>query len=181
MNRNVEVKLKFTESGEGSYEDTMKLLEKIYPQYLYTKANIHQLDTFYKVDNGRLKLRRSTNNDELIWYDREESKDCGKLSTYEKCHISNSELMDSILSKSIGKLGEVVKERTFYIIDQTRVHFDRVIGLGDFLELEVVLTPTQTTKEGNVIMENILKSLKMEGAYIPNAYLDLLLVDSKDK
>ena len=37
------------------------------------------------------------------------------------------------------------------MIGQTRVHCDEVEGLGDFMELEVVLDDNQTTQEGQDI------------------------------
>lgn len=39
----------------------------------------------------------------------------------------------------MGVKGEVVKERTLFMVKQTRVHVDAVEGLGNFMELEVVL------------------------------------------
>jgi adenylate cyclase class IV len=38
---------------------------------------------------------------------------------------------------------QVKKTRWLYLVGQTRVHCDRVEGLGDFAELEVVLTDDQ--------------------------------------
>ena len=45
--------------------------------------------------------------------------------------------MDQILSQSVGREGVVAKERTLFMIGQTRVHVDKVEGLGNFMELEV--------------------------------------------
>lgn len=42
-----------------------------------------------------------------------------------------------MLSQGLGVQGVVKKERRLYMVDQTRVHVDRVEGLGDFMELEV--------------------------------------------
>lgn len=41
------------------------------------------------------------------------------------------------LGQAMGVLGIVNKHRTLYMIGQTRVHIDQVLGLGDFMELEV--------------------------------------------
>ena len=38
------------------------------------------------------------------------------------------------------------------IIDQTRVHLDKVEGLGSFVELEVVLRDEQSTEDGEVFI-----------------------------
>jgi len=73
---------------------------------------------------------------ELIYYDREDS--AGPiLSSYNKCQVPES--MDDILKNALGLWGQVKKMRTLIMIGQTRVHFDSVEGLGDFVELEVSL------------------------------------------
>lgn len=41
-----------------------------------------------------------------------------------------------------------MKHRTVYLIGRTRVHLDRVAGLGSFLELEVVLGETEPVDSG---------------------------------
>lgn len=74
---------------------------------------------------------------ELIYYDREESAG-PKLSNYSKCRVP--ECMDDILKNALGLWGQVKKMRTLIMIGQTRVHFDSVEGLGDFVELEVSLS-----------------------------------------
>lgn len=45
--------------------------------------------------------------------------------------------LQAVLSEALGVQGVVKKERRLYMVGQTRVHLDRVEGLGDFLELEV--------------------------------------------
>lgn len=70
---------------------------------------------------------------ELIYYDREESTG-PKLSSYEKCKVP--EMLESVLTSALGTWGVVKKVRTLIMIGQTRVHFDSVEGLGNFVELE---------------------------------------------
>jgi adenylate cyclase class IV len=45
----------------------------------------------------------------------------------------------------------VRKTRTLYLVGQTRIHIDQGEGLGDFLELEVVVQPGQTGAEAKAI------------------------------
>jgi predicted adenylyl cyclase CyaB len=55
------------------------------------------------------------------------------------------------------------------------VHIDRVDGLGDFLELEVVLRPDQSEDQGKQIAEELLTELGIEkNQLIAEAYVDLL-------
>lgn len=71
---------------------------------------------------------------ELIYYDREETAG-PKLSSYNKCQVKED--IEELLTNALGTWGVVNKVRTLIMVDQTRVHFDSVDGLGDFVELEV--------------------------------------------
>lgn len=61
------------------------------------------------------------------------------------------------------------------MVGQTRIHIDSVQGLGDFMELEVVLRPDQTLEEGRKIADNIKTKLDVKDEnLIECAYMDLL-------
>jgi adenylate cyclase class IV len=54
------------------------------------------------------------------------------------------------------------------------VHLDRVEGLGDFLELEVVLRREQAESEGKTIAEALLSNFGIDREQlIGEAYVDL--------
>ncbi len=56
----------------------------------------------------------------------------------------------------------------------TRIHLDRVEGLGDFLELEVVLREGQPESEGHAQAAQLLQALGLErAALLAGSYLDL--------
>jgi len=75
---------------------------------------------------------------ELILYKRPDVPG-PKLSTYDKVALNSdiAKSLEDILSRSIGVLGVVKKTRLLYITGQTRIHIDKVDGLGNFIELEV--------------------------------------------
>jgi predicted adenylyl cyclase CyaB len=80
-----------------------------------------------------------------------------------------------ILTKTLGKIGVVKKNRTLYLVGQTRVHIGRVEDLGDFLELEIVLRPEQSEAEGKDIAESLLLRFGIDRQQlIGEAYVDLL-------
>jgi predicted adenylyl cyclase CyaB len=118
---------------------------------------ILQHDFFFRGDEGRLKLRIfDRERGELIRYER---KDVAgpRGSQYQIARTSDPEILLDILTRTVGRLGEVKKTRILYHTGQTRVHIDSVEGLGDFLELEVVLRPDQTDSEGERIVESLLR------------------------
>jgi adenylate cyclase class IV len=58
---------------------------------------------------------------------------------------------------------------------QTRIHLDKVEGLGDFLELEVVLRDGQSDAEGQAIAEDLMRALGVARTdLLVGAYLDLI-------
>jgi adenylate cyclase class IV len=69
----------------------------------------------------------------------------------------------------------VRKRRLLLRLGQTRLHLDRVQGLGDFIELEVVLRDGQGDDEGRAIAEHWLRRLGLQHApRLGGAYMDLL-------
>jgi predicted adenylyl cyclase CyaB len=81
-----------------------------------------------------------------------------------------------ILKAELGQSGVLRMSRTLYMIGQTRVHIDELDGLGEFLELEVVLRPDQSEEDGQEIAHDLLREFKISPQdLISEAYIDLLL------
>ncbi|XP_058684171.1 uncharacterized protein LOC131573859 isoform X4 [Poecile atricapillus] len=135
-----------------------------------------QTDTFFRVPRGRLKLRRMQDGrGQLIFYDRPDMAG-PKLSSFSISPTADPEGLQVILSQALGTLGAVRKERLLLLLGQTRLHLDQVQGLGDFLELEVVLRPEQSEQDGQRVAQELLQHLGVqEQDLISGAYLDLLL------
>ena len=101
---------------------------------------IRQEDTFFRVDQGRLKLRvLDRGRGELIFYERADARG-PRASTYWIHGTSDPENLQALLSAGLGARGTVRKERWLYRVGRSRVHLDDVEGLGAFLEIEVVLS-----------------------------------------
>ena len=61
------------------------------------------------------------------------------------------------------------------MVGQTRVHCDTVEGLGDFMELEVVLQDGQSVEHGQRIADDLMSKLGIDQTkLITCAYMDLL-------
>ena len=66
------------------------------------------------------------------------------------------------------------KQRALWIYRNTRVHLDRVEGLGDFLELETVLADIDSA-EGTAESEEVINLLELDReSFISVPYLELL-------
>jgi predicted adenylyl cyclase CyaB len=141
---------------------------------------IHQEDVFFKTSKGRLKLRIfDPENGELIYYERENTSR-PKQSNYVRFHTNQPLAMKETFSNACGVVGIVRKHRTLYKVGNTRVHIDTVEGLGNFLELEVVLSEGQDAKSGFETIQYLMKTLSIkESDLIPCAYIDLLIAEQK--
>jgi predicted adenylyl cyclase CyaB len=171
MPSNVEIKLRVDDLA--TVESKAAELANYGPELLV------QTDTFFDVPTGRLKLRRfDDGKSELIAYQRSDS-DTVRESKWSRYSIDSAESAEQLIETLAMVAPPTVivhKQRTLYLIGQTRVHLDRVDQLGDFVELEVVLDNQQTTEQGTAIADNLINSLGLESSErIAAAYADLLL------
>ena len=136
---------------------------------------IPQVDTFFVMAKGRLKLRElAPDRAQLIYYERP-NRDGPKRSDYSLLETHDPEGLRALLARALGVRGTVKKVRHLYIIGQTRVHLDRVADLGDFMELEVVLSSGQSDEEGHRVAERLLEELGLDQQDLMDAaYMDLL-------
>ncbi|KAK5849421.1 hypothetical protein PBY51_009065 [Eleginops maclovinus] len=142
---------------------------------------IRQHDTFFNCTQGRLKLRDFMNESgQLIFYERPDTEG-PKLSRYSISPTSDPPSLRTVLSDALGVKGEVCKERRLFLIGQTRVHLDAVEGLGDYMELEVVMRPEQTVEDGQKVAEELMQQLGVsKQSLVMGAYMDLLLKGHTD-
>jgi predicted adenylyl cyclase CyaB len=142
------------------------------------EERIEQDDTFFACAAGRLKLRDfGGGRGELIHYQRTDAQG-PKLSDYVRAPTSDPAALREALSRAYGTtsvLGRVRKTRWLLRVGATRVHLDRVEGLGDFMELEVVLRDGQSVADGEKVAEALMGQLGVcDDQRLAGAYLDLL-------
>lgn len=136
---------------------------------------IAQDDTFFACPDGRLKLRAfGDDTGELIFYRR--ADDTGpKESFYVISPTSSPDTLRDALGLAYGVIGRVRKQRLLFMAGRTRIHLDRVEGLGEFLELEVVLRDGESAEAGRAEARELLASLRITPEQlVSGAYLDLL-------
>ncbi|MBM4024803.1 MAG: class IV adenylate cyclase [Planctomycetes bacterium] len=168
MKRNVEIKAKVAD---------LAAVRRIVEGFADSgPMELDQEDTFFKCPRGRLKLRRFAGcaQGQLIYYERPEVAG-PKESRYVVHSTADADGLRDVLAAALESIGVVRKQRAVYLVGQTRVHLDRVEGLGEFVELEVVLQPEQGASEGETIARALMGRLGISASQlIDRAYLDLL-------
>ncbi len=174
MARNIEIKARLVDLREA-----LRSISRI----AGVAAELWQEDTFFRcdIDDGRLKFRHETgDNDasELIFYARKGSPD-PKASVYSRCPVSSPDQLKDVLGAALGIVGRVVKHRYVFMIGNARVHVDEVAGLaGGFLEIEVVLSDTDSVESGYATMSSLMTQLGIDSSQlVADAYVDLLVVE----
>lgn len=140
--------------------------------------SLKQTDTYFKVSNGRLKLREARGTykkPELIFYERDETSTAGMQSFYDVLPLADLSIKN-FLAKSLGVKVVVEKERRLLKLKNARIHLDSVSGLGQFLEFEVV---SEGDDEGDALLLERLK--KMAAPFVEKeinvSYSDMVLSD----
>lgn len=135
---------------------------------------ILQDDSFFPCPRGRLKLRDfGDGSGELIQYERADETG-PKTSTYVRSPTAAPATLRDALTRALGTLGRVRKRRWLLLAGRTRIHLDRVEGLGDFLELEVVLRDDEDEAIGVAEAHALMAALGVPAdRLLRGAYLDL--------
>ena len=94
-----------------------------------------QTDTYFNVLKGRLKLRQGNIENNLIFYDRQNSSG-PKQSDFDLTEVKDIDTLKSILTKAIGVKVVVTKKREIYFIRNIKFHLDTLEELGQFVEIE---------------------------------------------
>ena len=154
---NVEIKARTTD-----LDKIRELLKSNNPDFIGVD---HQVDTYFRVSAGRLKLREGNIENHLIYYERENTSGPKKSNVILYKNNPGSELKE-ILIKSLGVLAVVDKRREIYFINNVKFHLDKVSGLGTFIEIEAI------DKDGAIGYEKLLEQC--------NYYLKILHVSIED-
>lgn len=110
------------------------ILLRLNPEF---KGKDHQIDTYFRVPQGRLKLRRGNIENTLIQYGRP-NMEGPKMSNVSLYKPGDPNALYEVLSNAMDVLVEVDKVREIYFIDNVKFHIDDVKGLGTFLEIEAI-------------------------------------------
>ncbi len=139
------------------------------------KGTDHQIDTYFKVAEGRLKLRQGNIENSLIFYKRENS--ClpkeSDVSLYRTKEING---LKEVLQNALSELVTVDKKREIYFIGNVKFHLDKVKELGEFIEIEAI---GNSEEERESLLEQCNYYLKLfnvkDKDLVSVSYSDMLL------
>ncbi|PHP45958.1 class IV adenylate cyclase [Methanosarcinales archaeon ex4572_44] len=130
----------------------------------------------FRVSDEALRLRR-VNNLVLLTYKGKKIDSISKSRLEIECAISSFEEMDAIL-KSLGFLpvGEVVKHRHIYLIEELTICVDEVRNLGSFVEVELASSDESGVENGVRRAIGLLEQLGLsKDDLIRRSYLEMML------
>lgn len=166
--QNIEIKTPLED--RSSLEDRLLVLGATH------ERTWRQRDRFFAVQRGWLKLRENEGESaELISYVRATESSGPRPSEYDVMPIADPGQCARLLTRVLEAEATVDKVRSLWIYHHTRIHLDRVDGLGDFLELETVcdgIEPGVARAENALVIE----ALDLDPSqFISVPYRDLLL------
>jgi adenylate cyclase class 2 len=100
-------------------------------------GTFQQSDLYFKVPEGRLKLREieGSRTAELIYYERENIPRPKRDEVF-ILRIQEPDELKNILNKILTPLASIKKFREIYQYQGTQIHLDTVKSLGKFVEFE---------------------------------------------
>jgi len=141
-------------------------------------GKFHQIDTYFKVRHGRLKIRETERQDsaDIVFYERPNVPDI-KKSYILLVHVQPLEVAKELLAKFFPMLVVVDKIREIYVLEETRIHLDQVTQLGTFIEFELPTTnEAKEIKNRRSILANLCAKLGIKREDLEAlSYADLLL------
>jgi predicted adenylyl cyclase CyaB len=155
------------------YPNLKKARDKLRELNAVFKGTDHQIDTYFNVDYGRLKLREGDIENFLIYYEREDKKTPKKSNVLLFETYPNSGLKE-ILQKSLGILVVVDKKRERYFIDNVKFHLDEVSNLGAFCEIEAI------NKDFKFVKKRLFEWCKYYMNYLEISKEDLVSISYSD-
>lgn len=137
-----------------------------------------QVDTYYRVPRGRLKLRQSLfSGEQLIVYLRSDD-DGPRRSDYEVLPVPHGGRTRELLDAVLGIEVVVEKLRRVFLLRDTRIHLDTVKGLRDFIEFEAVFPHGRTEAEAAAREEvdRLVRAFRIPATeFVRHSYRELLL------
>lgn len=134
----------------------------------------HQIDTYFRVAQGRLKLREGNIENALIYY-RRQNEDGPKTSDVLLHPTSAGSGLKELLSAALGVLVTVDKRREIFYLENVKVHIDSVEHLGEFVEIEAAGDEQADRSRLLAQCRELMQAFHIrEQDLVANSYSDLL-------
>lgn len=159
------------------YKNLSKLIQIVEVQGGKKIYSSKQIDVYYKLDKGRLKVRDSLGEKSIIFYRRVEDGS-ERWSDFKVIPIQNPAEWIKFFDNFLDRLVVVKKHRTLYHLQNTRIHFDKIKGLGNFVELETKVVNGKAKAKKEFLRMIELLGLDQE-QQILNSYSDIILMNKK--
>lgn len=109
----------------------------------------HQVDTYFNLPHGRLKLREGNIENALIFYRRPDQSGpkqsdvllypgSAGVPPAVEAGVPPASSLKQLLTAALGIRVVVEKTREIYFIHNVKFHLDEVRGLGSFVEIEAI-------------------------------------------
>jgi len=140
-------------------------------------GTFRQSDLYFKVPEGRLKLREveAKSTVELIYYNREDiagpkSDDAFIL------RVQKPGELKKILKKILTPLIVIDKVREIYVYCGIQIHLDSVEKLGKFIEFEKQTADTpESIEKGRLTLQKLMEKLEIDPSNLEShSYSDFL-------
>ena len=165
--KNIEIKARYSKTNRAR-----EILKTIETEFSRTEI---QTDTYYNIENGRLKIREiESGPSQLVHYFRE-NKAGPRPSRYEIVSLREVKKVKARLQEEHGLLGIVKKKREIWVWKNVRIHLDVVDGLGRFLELEAVVDKEEDMKNDETKVRWLMEKFDIEEKdLVAESYIDMV-------
>jgi len=172
--RNIEIKARLQDS-EAARATAQALADSD------TVLELEQIDTYFHVPHGRLKLREEFGahaRHKLVFYNRADESG-PKQCDYDLLPAPDPAAAKALLQKALGVRIVVKKKRTVYFHKNVRIHLDTVDSLGAFLEFEAVMGENVPVDQGEPLVRQLMHAFHIsERDLIHVSYCDMLDLDA---
>ena len=162
---------------KAKVEDLDVVREKLTSLGAHYIGTFRQIDVYFDVPEGRLKLREveDDNTAELIYYQRENIAEPKKSDVF-ILKVQEPAFLKTILGKLLKIRATVEKVREIYRYQGTQIHLDRVKKLGTFLEFErETSADAQAIRNNQQVLEKLMEKLGISSESLEElSYSDLI-------
>ncbi len=91
-----------------------------------------------------------------MWYARAD-QETAKASDYQLVPLAHPETLKAALAAALGVRATVEKRREIFLYHTVRIHLDHVVGLGQFIEFEAVVTPRVDQQASLALLDGLVR------------------------